>query len=687
MNSAKKNSGGRRPGPLVLLCAGLLLSAVHSEAAGGIWTTAASMPTAREGLAAAVVDGKIYAMGGFEAEYRAVPTVEVYDPLTDTWTRRADMPTARGSLAAATVDGRIYAIGGWDGGTDWNSPESKLATVEMYDPETDTWVKKADMGQARCLQPVAAVHGQIYAIGGQLTGNDCLSTVEAYNPETDTWTPTASMPGSLGDMPAAVVDGRIYVLGGFDPRASAQVIAYDPGADTWTEKAPKPTGQYGMARAVIDGRIYLFGGGEPMGGVSQEAQVYDPATDAWTVEDDMPGKRYAAAAAAIDGRIFLLGGSTGDGAPLSTVDVMEPARPELLEAVPTSLSALAGLPADLPIELTLTDPLEDGTYPRLQLDLSELGEESPADLVHQGNGRYAVRLYVTPEANGQFHLPVRAAAPGALARYLCSIVVQVWPAQSLSILAEDLAPGWDTTTRSIEQLALAQTDVVCTGSTACALHTKSSFSGWTVVLAPAQPIAPFGYESLRLAVHPGNLALGENDRLQLSLGGGRKPVDLLDGTWVDWGRAEWQRIDIPLARLEAEGPITGVTLTGTPVGTLYLDDLALVAQKAPAPTAVVESRTTAIPQTLSLRQNYPNPFNSGTALRFALPEATQVELAVFNPIGQQVAMLVHGMREAGAYSVAWDGIDDQGRPLATGVYLYRLRAGAQTETRRLLLLR
>jgi len=91
----------------------------------------------------------------------------------------------------------------------------------------------------------------------------------------------------------------------------------------------------------------------------------------------------------------------------------------------------------------------------------------------------------------------------------------------------------------------------------------------------------------------------------------------------------------------------------------------------------------------ALDQNYPNPFNRATVTRFALPEAGRVELAVFNLAGQQVTTLVEGARKAGTYTIHWDGRDDGGRQLASGVYLYRLRTGdgKQVETRKLVLMK
>ena len=92
------------------------------------------------------------------------------------------------------------------------------------------------------------------------------------------------------------------------------------------------------------------------------------------------------------------------------------------------------------------------------------------------------------------------------------------------------------------------------------------------------------------------------------------------------------------------------------------------------------------PQRFELDQNYPNPFNSGTVIRFAVPTSGEVELAVYNLAGQKVVHLVQGLREAGQYVLRWDGRNGAGHELASGVYFYRLRAGDQVDTRKLLLL-
>ena len=93
------------------------------------------------------------------------------------------------------------------------------------------------------------------------------------------------------------------------------------------------------------------------------------------------------------------------------------------------------------------------------------------------------------------------------------------------------------------------------------------------------------------------------------------------------------------------------------------------------------------PLEMALHQNYPNPFTPGTEIRYLLSEKSQVQLEVFNMLGQRVLVLVDQEQEGGSHAVSWNGVDAAGRPLASGVYLYRLRANDFTATRKMVLVR
>ncbi len=82
-----------------------------------------------------------------------------------------------------------------------------------------------------------------------------------------------------------------------------------------------------------------------------------------------------------------------------------------------------------------------------------------------------------------------------------------------------------------------------------------------------------------------------------------------------------------------------------------------------------------IPLTFSLKQCYPNPFNPLTTVEYTLPQSSEVELIIFNTLGQQIRTLVSQVQNAGSYKIVWDGTDNQGTAVSSGIYIYRIKAG------------
>ncbi len=93
------------------------------------------------------------------------------------------------------------------------------------------------------------------------------------------------------------------------------------------------------------------------------------------------------------------------------------------------------------------------------------------------------------------------------------------------------------------------------------------------------------------------------------------------------------------------------------------------------------------PQTLHLLQNYPNPFNPQTTIRYQLPAPAQVEVAIYNLQGRKICMLVDRKQAPGFYEMLWEGGDEEGLPVASGIYFYRLQAGKNIQTKKMLLVR
>lgn len=292
---------------VLLLLLSLVLPAVSIPlvwAAEDSWETMADMPTARSGLGVAVVDGKIYAIGGVGGS----DTNEMYDPATNTWVSKQPMPTARIRFGITVFENKIYVMGGADanGFTDAN---------EVYDPATDTWEIKASMpAGGRAELAVNAVNGKIYAIGGFFLGIFWIPSnlTEVYDPVTDTWTTNAEMPTAVYSCTSAVVDNKIYLIeNGRSVTIPCLNQIYDTETDTWSIGQPLPTRSVGAAAVATTGvyapkRIYVIGGGDLF--TYDLNQIYDPTTDTWTNGTLMPTPRQRLGAVALNDTIYAIGG-------------------------------------------------------------------------------------------------------------------------------------------------------------------------------------------------------------------------------------------------------------------------------------------------------------------------------------------------------------------------------------------
>ncbi|MFA6091543.1 MAG: hypothetical protein WCU88_00425 [Elusimicrobiota bacterium] len=271
---------------------------------GNAWTSRANMLTPRAYGAGAVAGGRLYVIGGSEADY--VATNEAYDPVTDAWTAKAAMPTARELMAAAVVDGRIYVVGGTNGGP--------LSKNEVYDPESNAWAAKAEMPTPRQYLSAAVVDGKLYAVGG-------TNANEMYDPAADSWTVRAAMPTADNVMAAAALNGKIYAAGGYlsGPKSYNQV--YDPGTNSWSNKAALTTPRgWPSAVGVLGGALYIAGGYDVAELSVMEA--YDPAANAWFSKAGMPTPRRGGAYGVIRGKLYAAGGN--NGAFLTTLEEYDP---------------------------------------------------------------------------------------------------------------------------------------------------------------------------------------------------------------------------------------------------------------------------------------------------------------------------------------------------------------------------
>jgi len=296
---------------LVALIASCIVTIKPARASADSWETKESMPTARDALGVAVVDGKIYAIGGMITGGEAVDNNEVYDPLTDTWEKKSSVPSIVESFGIAVYNNLIHVIGGgWGFFVD---PHGSFHAV--YNPETDTWKAKTAMPTPRDLMDANVVDGKIYVISGATNNyGDKTNVTEVYDTATDTWTTKTPIPTPVAGYASAVVDKKIYVIGGILPSTPPKGTTtnltqiYDMESDTWSYGAPIPTNISSAAAGATTGgfapkRIHVLG--------TDKHYVYDPEADTWTTATAMPTPRSGLAVAVINDTLYTIGGSNG----------------------------------------------------------------------------------------------------------------------------------------------------------------------------------------------------------------------------------------------------------------------------------------------------------------------------------------------------------------------------------------
>ena len=178
------------------------------------WILKNPMPTDRNNLACALLDGKIYVAGGMHCIngafiWNGLKTFEVYDLVTEIWSTLPDMPTYRWGLRVVAFEGKIYVFGG-------RTLDFRPPSIDVYDPQDSSWTSITNIPTPRYKLATCVMDSNIYAIGGWYSSSlgPIYDTVEVYNPITDVWTTGTSMPISVASFDGYALDGKIYMYGG-----------------------------------------------------------------------------------------------------------------------------------------------------------------------------------------------------------------------------------------------------------------------------------------------------------------------------------------------------------------------------------------------------------------------------------------------------------------------------------------
>ena len=232
-----------------------LLEAYHPTV--GVWTTFASMPTAREGVGVAALNGHLFAVGGLAA---GVPTgvVESFDPQTGAWTTSwPAMPTPRANFSLVAANGRLYAIGGASAG-------GVVGTVESFDPATG-WTTLAPLPVARDGSASGALNGGgLIVIAGGAVGGVATNRVDLYDVATNSWRRGPNLLAPTAGATSVTAMNVMFVFGGSNNGALVLNEMYRPvignQPDGWAAHAAMPTARARAAAALVGDVAYVIGG-------------------------------------------------------------------------------------------------------------------------------------------------------------------------------------------------------------------------------------------------------------------------------------------------------------------------------------------------------------------------------------------------------------------------------------------
>jgi len=282
------------------------------------WTTLASMPTPRRELGLAVVEDKIYAIGGYNGT--SLNVNEEYDPTTNTWTTKAPMPTARHSFAIVVYEDKIHVISGYT-----NSDPPGTTSHQVYDPTTDTWETKKSANVRLSGFQGNIVDNVAYFVSGTTYWSPPWINTDlnmAYNFTTETWSEKTPITIAVFRYASAVLDNEIFVVGGYQIGMKGYDLnqIYNPKSDSWRVGSPIPIAISGAGCVATTGafgprRIYIFGGFEtPLGYSGSETDsnhVYDSYTDQWSIGASLPSSRSLFNVVDVDGELYAIGGYDG----------------------------------------------------------------------------------------------------------------------------------------------------------------------------------------------------------------------------------------------------------------------------------------------------------------------------------------------------------------------------------------
>jgi len=266
-----------------------------------VWEEKAPVSDARSAYdGVEVLDGKIYFVGGNNATGEK-NIAERYDPDSNTWDTIASMSVARSGVASAVLNGKLYAIGG-----------NGLSSVEVYDPSTNAWSTGPSLPSEVHMGAAISTNGMIYLIGGINSSNQVLNQVLSFDPSSNQWTPMANMPTARRGTGLAWFQNRIWVIGGLDDNPLKKVEVFNPTSNSWETETNLNFDRASPITWTWKNRLFSAGGWRD-GLIHNTIEFYDFSLSEWKFSTSLPEGKSQAGAIVLNDKVYILAGDTAQG--------------------------------------------------------------------------------------------------------------------------------------------------------------------------------------------------------------------------------------------------------------------------------------------------------------------------------------------------------------------------------------
>jgi hypothetical protein len=322
-------------------------SPVATPPGPGTWQRTFLMSSPRADFTATLLqNGKVLLAGGESSATANTPTVDLFDPVTNSITPAAPMANARsGHTATLLPNGKVLVVGGSARGPMPGSSYpgvASLNTAEIYDPATNSWAAAASMASARTHHAaVLLTNGKVLVTGGSgnwsnPAGASNPTGAEIYDPPTNTWTSIGSIaPDTRPNSPTATLlkDGRVMIAGGSDSTTepvAADVQLYDSSQSVigYAHAIPPAGGRNGATATLLrDGTVLIVGGQHSTSpaGAQSSTDIYDPANDSFSAGPPTNvGHCNHTATLLQNGLLLVAGGQCGTSDSIAVSELYDP---------------------------------------------------------------------------------------------------------------------------------------------------------------------------------------------------------------------------------------------------------------------------------------------------------------------------------------------------------------------------